>query len=102
MMGNMNNSMNGSMNRMGGTSKDALLMAVNQAGFAVTEANLYLDTHPSDQAALAYFQEYNQLRCQALNDYAALYGPLTIETARGGRGKWEWVNRPWPWEGEDC
>ena len=40
MMGNMNNSMNGSMNRMGGTSKDALLMAVNQAGFAVTEANL--------------------------------------------------------------
>ena len=36
MMGNMNNSMNGSMNRMGGTSKDALLMAVNQAGFAVT------------------------------------------------------------------
>ena len=47
MMGNMNNSMNGSMNRMGGTSKDALLMAVNQAGFAVTEANLYLDTHPS-------------------------------------------------------
>ena len=33
MMGNMNNSMNGSMNRMGGTSKDALLMAVNQAGF---------------------------------------------------------------------
>ena len=70
--------------------------------FAVQEANLYLDTHPSDQAALAYFQEYNQLRCQALNDYAALYGPLTIETARGGRGKWEWVNRPWPWEGEDC
>lgn len=47
MMGNMNNSMNGSMNRMGGTSKDALLMAVNQAGFAVTEANLYLDTHPA-------------------------------------------------------
>ena len=34
MMGNMNNSMNGSMNRMCGTSKDALLMAVNQAGFA--------------------------------------------------------------------
>ena len=30
MMGNMNNSMNGSMNRMGGTSKDALLMAVNR------------------------------------------------------------------------
>ena len=57
MMGNMNNSMNGSMNRMGGTSKDALLMAVNQAGFAVTEANLYLDTHPCDSQAIAYLKE---------------------------------------------
>ena len=28
MMGNMNNSMNGSMNRLGGTSKDALLMGI--------------------------------------------------------------------------
>ena len=37
MMGNMNNSMNGSMNRMGGTSKDALLMAVNQAGLLVLD-----------------------------------------------------------------
>ena len=29
MMGNMHNSLTGSMNRMGGTSKDALLMDVN-------------------------------------------------------------------------
>ena len=102
MMGNMNNSMNGSMNRMGGTSKDALLMAVNQAGFAVTEANLYLDTHPSDPAALQYFQEYTQLRKQALQDYAAMYGPLTVDLAIGSRGKWDWIQQPWPWEGGTC
>ena len=90
------------MMAQGTPSRQQMLKWVDMLSFAVQEANLYLDTHPSDQAALAYFQEYNQLRCQALKDYAALYGPLTIETARGGRGKWEWVNRPWPWEGEDC
>lgn len=78
------------MMAQGTPSRQQMLKWVDMLSFAVQEANLYLDTHPSDQAALAYFQEYNQLRCQALNDYAALYGPLTIETARGGRGKWEW------------
>ena len=77
------------MMAQGTPSRQQMLKWVDMLSFAVQEANLYLDTHPSDQAALAYFQEYNQLRCQ-------------IETARGGRGKWEWVNRPWPWEGEDC
>lgn len=76
------------MMAQGTPSRQQMLKWVDMLSFAVQEANLYLDTHPSDQAALAYFQEYNQLRCQALNDYAALYGPLTIETARGGRGKW--------------
>ena len=90
------------MMAQGTPSRQQMLKWVDMLSFAVQEANLYLDTHPSDQAALAYFKEYNQLRCQALNDYAALYGPLTIEPARGGSGKWEWVNRPWPWEGEDC
>ncbi len=71
----------------GTPSRQQMLKWVDMLSFAVQEANLYLDTHPSDQAALAYFQEYNQLRCQALNDYAALYGPLTIETARGGKRK---------------
>ena len=41
---------------MNNTSRDALLMAVNQAGFAVTEANLYLDTHPCDSQAIAYLK----------------------------------------------
>lgn len=79
MMGNMNNSMNGSMNRMGGTSKDALLMAVNQAGFAVTEANLYLDTHPCDSQAIAYLKQMSQAYADARNAYEAQYGPLRAE-----------------------
>lgn len=75
---------------------------VNMVSFAVTEANLYLDTHPKDTAALAYFQEYKKLRKQALEDYSAMFGPLTIDTAMCSQQMWEWVNRPWPWEGGAC
>ena len=45
-------------------TRQQMLNWVNMVSFAVTEANLYLDTHPSDPAALSYVQEYSRLRCQ--------------------------------------
>ena len=83
-------------------TRKQMLDWVNMVSFAVTEANLYLDTHPGDPAALSYFQEYSRLRNQALNDFAALYGPLTADTARANQQTWEWVSEPWPWEGGAC
>lgn len=83
-------------------TRQQMLDWVNMVSFAVQEVNLYLDTHPTDQAALSYFQEYNRLRHQALKEFAVMYGPLTIETARGNQQMWEWVNEPWPWEGGAC
>lgn len=83
-------------------TRQQMLDWVNMVSFAVQEVNLYLDTHPADQAALSYFQEYNRLRQQALREFASMHGPLTIETARGNQQMWEWVNEPWPWEGGAC
>lgn len=62
-----------------------MLKWVDMVSFSAHEANLYLDTHPSDPAALQYFQEYTQLRKQALQDYAAMYGPLTVVCDRISR-----------------
>lgn len=83
-------------------TRQQMLQWVNLVSFAVVEASLYLDTHPTDPAALSYFKEYSHLRNQALEEYASMYGPLTIDTARGCQRKWEWVNEPWPWEGGNC
>lgn len=83
-------------------TRKQMLQWVNLVSFAVVEANLYLDTHPTDPAALFYFKEYNQLRSQALEEYASMYGPLTVDTAIGCQRKWEWVHEPWPWEGGSC
>ncbi len=83
-------------------TRKQMLDWVNMVSFAVTEANLYLDTHPGDPAALSYFQEYSRLRNQALRDFASVYGPLTVDTARANQQMWEWVSDPWPWEGGAC
>lgn len=84
-------------------SRKALLCFINEVSFAVYEALLYLDTHPTDQEAMQFFREHNQLRNRALREFNRLYGPLTIETANDEESKcWEWMNQPWPWEGGDC
>ena len=76
---------------------------INEVSFAAYEALLFLDTHPNDQDALAYFHKYNRLRNDAMKEYAIHYGPLTISTADDCSSKcWEWMNQPWPWEGGIC
>ena len=58
-----------------------LLQWINVVSFAVNDVQLFLDTHPTDTNALAYFHEYSKLRNQALKEYSKYYGPLTIDTA---------------------
>lgn len=83
-------------------TRQQMLHWIDMISFAVDEACLYLDNHPTDPAALSYFAEYSRLRNQALEEYAAMFGPLTRDTARGCQKMWEWINQPWPWEGGDC
>ena len=76
-------------------SKEQLLCRINQVSFAVSDMILYLDTHPEDEEARAYFEEKSALRNEALEEYARCYGPLTIDTANDTCSRsWEWVNQP--------
>ena len=71
---------------------------INEVSFAVNDMVLYLDTHPCDEKALAFCKEHVKKRDKALREYAALYGPLTIDTTDDVKSKsWEWVMQPWPW-----
>lgn len=80
-----------------------LLHEINVASFAVDDVQLFLDTHPCDQNAMAYFQEYSKRRNQALREYAKYYGPLTIDTTTVScTDRWNWINEPWPWQEGGC
>ncbi len=77
--------------------RNALMHDIQVYGFALVEANLFLDTHPGDQEALACYNKYNRLLEEAYAAYETNYGPLTIH---GGTDSecWSWIKGPWPWE----
>ena len=89
------------MNPMNSMNQNQLLQWINEASFAVTDIVLYLDTHPDDIDAMAYFNYYNEERKKALALYSAEYTPLTLDNTQDST-HWYWVTDPWPWEGGDC
>lgn len=82
--------------------KKDLMNKINEYSFAVNEITLFLDTHPYDTDALAFFQKYRALRMEAIDEYAKYYAPLLIDHAPCDKTPWSWANEPWPWEGVDC
>lgn len=79
-----------------------LLEWINIVSFAVDEAKLFLDTHPCDQEALEYFEEFKKQRIQALQEYARYFGPLTLDSADSCSDYWKWIQEPWPWQEGGC
>lgn len=82
-------------------TKAGLLNRLNEVSFAVNDIHLFLDTHPCDEKALAFFQEVSEERNRLLKEYASSFGPLTIDTAACSReDMWNWTIQPFPWEQE--
>ena len=88
---------------MAGYDKNKLRHYIDVVSFVVDDTKLFLDTHPHHKEALEYFHKYNQLRNEALKEYATYYGPLTLETATAScSDRWNWINEPWPWQEGGC
>lgn len=79
-------------------TKKKMMQFVREAGFAVLDAGLYLDTHPCDTEAMDYFNKYQKIYKEAVRDYEKHCGPLTISGINTENG-WKWTEEPWPWEG---
>lgn len=80
------------MNRM------QMLEWVQTLGFVVVDMNLYLDTHPCDTEALAYYKEAVMKYKEAKSQFEATYGPLTASSSMDC-DRWTWADTPLPWEG---
>lgn len=75
----------------------ALLRKIKQYDFSLKELNLYLDTHPRCQRALAMFAQYKKLREEAVAEYNDKFASLTPEQNQNLQS-WDWIADPWPWE----
>lgn len=83
--------------------RTALLKEINEVSFAVNDVTLYLDTHPDCREALHYFNEVAPKRTALLKEFAASFGPLTIDCigkdSTDSAGQFAWLSGPAPWEG---
>ncbi|MBO4216368.1 MAG: spore coat protein CotJB [Clostridia bacterium] len=82
------------------TEREKMLRIVMQEDFCVNEAVLYLDTHPVERTALQYYAAHRDALEKAVAAYEEKYGPLTVY-GNTDMTDWQWINNPWPWEGED-
>ncbi len=76
--------------------KSALMRQIQAYSFAVLEVGLFLNTHPNDSEAIAYYEKYNALLKESTEAYECNFGPLTSRGVKGDT--WTWVREPWPWE----
>ena len=80
--------------------RENCLRRLSEVSFAVHEAVLFLDTHPTDRMALDYYQRYKMLRKKILEEYTERFGPMKADDVRA-TNEWTWATAPWPWETED-
>lgn len=86
-----------SLDRM---EKDELLMKIRQCRFMMTDLSLYLDTHPTDENALALFLDHKQMFEEYADVYNKRFGALRQCQVDSEYGWAAWSNTPWPWEKE--
>ncbi|MCR5817018.1 MAG: spore coat protein CotJB [Ruminococcus sp.] len=83
------------------SERQAAMLRVQQLSFALTEANLYLDSHPTCEKGIAYFKKHKEALDKAKAEYENKYGALCIENALDENDKkWKWVCEPFPWVSE--
>lgn len=74
-----------------------LMKKLQTVDFALFDTVLYLDTHPTDQSALNYYDKIKQISNSIKEEYVSKFGPLTSCDVESSN-IFNWVNNPWPWE----
>jgi len=80
-------------------NRDELLRQLSALDFMLVELNLFLNTHPNDQQALARFYATLSQAQMLRRTYEGMYGPLTVTyTNAVNEQQWQWICKPWPWQ----
>lgn len=81
------------------SDRDRLLRRIQAVDFALYETVLYLDGHPKNKKALAFYCKHRDMAKALREEFETKYGPLGI-TGNQSDCSWHWVDQPWPWEKE--
>ena len=80
------------------TEREMMLKKIGTLKFAVTDIDLFLNTHPGDTAMLRQREEYENQLAPMVAEYEKRFAPLT--KSENTTNTWAWVKDPWPWDTE--
>lgn len=81
--------------------KDKMSCELMALQFALTDLNLYLDTHPEDTDAIRLYNNIVAKRKVLEETYQSMYGPLTASHYGNSDSFFDWVCDPWPWQDQE-
>ena len=79
------------------TTQMALLNKIREYQFVCVELNLYLNTHPEDEAARTDYLCYGRRLTALIDQYDELYEPL-MNFGHSPTEAGSWAMSKWPWE----
>lgn len=82
---------------MARATREELMRNYQVMCFFLYDITLFLQSHPTDQAALRCYEKYKQLKREAAREYTEAYGPLFSDDV-SVTDRWTWADMPWPWE----
>lgn len=85
------------MNNKHNMTQNELLTQISQIQFVCVELNLYINTHPHDDAALSDYYEYSKQLKEFIEIYEQHYGPL-YNFGNSATDVGSWPLSKWPWE----
>ena len=81
-------------------SRAMLLKRLQVCDFVLTEVGLFLDTHPNDKEALAYYHKYLDLKQETQTEFTRRFGTVSRYEPKNS-DTWDWVDNPWPWDNSE-
>ncbi len=80
------------------TERDILLKKIGTLKFAITDIDIFLDTHPGDTEMLSLRNQYESELKPLVEKFEKQFGALTKRDNQ--TNTWTWVKDPWPWDME--
>lgn len=77
--------------------QEEMMLRLQELSFALKETQLFLDGHPENRRALAYYAEQKGEYDLLKEEYEKTYAPITASASESDAA-WRWVRTPWPWE----
>lgn len=83
-------------------TREKMLHEIMAVDFAIVDLNLYLDTHPNDEKAIALCNNCVKKSMELKDCFQEMYGPLSVMNYINCDENWRWIENPWPWDKHEC